>query len=417
MDYILATQASAHRIDDDTFLTDGPFGKHLVELKERLPLKFKRIILFVQEMTELQVIGLRENVTIIKEKEIGIVFVSSHFAGDSLLDFWLYRSFKIWKESKIIFKNNSILHVDLATDIRRPMTAIVAKAARSKGRPICFVADIDFRLHAERARILGEVNILRYLLSKIQNKFKFSQLKKSILDGNLVLLKSPSMTSELGGISPNVKNFFDTVHSSEDILNSQEKENRVNFLRNSIPLRLCFFGRLVRYKGIDRMIEAISISQKKGHIIQLYIIGDGPEMQNLKYQVAELNLQKHVCFQPAASYGPALFNVISSCHVMVNAPLREDTPRAAFDAMARGLPILAFDISYFRDLSKKSNAVQLARWADSASLADGAIWLSENREVLVEMALNGLEFARENTQAIWLDRRIKWLEDISSQSN
>lgn len=417
MDYVLAGQASAYRTSENSFLTDGPFGKHILELKESLPPRFKRLVLLGPEMSLSAMRALNENVTVIDERQQNIIFVPSHNVEDSVADFWLRRAYSIWKTSKSLLCVGSVLHVDLSTDIRRPMTAIVARVAKKAGRPVCFVTDIDFRDHAERARRLGEATHLRYALAKAQQLFKTIQVRQAVAGSQLVLLKSPSMVTDFGNNAPHVKNFFDVVHSKEDILDPEQEKKRISFLQAPGPLRLCFFGRLVRYKGIDRIIDAIAVARDKGAKIELRIVGEGPEYTNLSTQVAKLDLGQQVMFRPAASYGPPLFNEIESCHAMINAPLREDTPRAAFDAMARGLPVLAFDISYFRDLSEQSGAVMLSTWPESTDMAAKAISLSENRDVLAQLATNGLEFARENTQSIWLKRRVTWLLDFSSKMN
>jgi glycosyltransferase involved in cell wall biosynthesis len=80
--------------------------------------------------------------------------------------------------------------------------------------------------------------------------------------------------------------------------------------------------------------------------------------------------------------------------------------------MARGLPVLAFDISYFRDLSQASQAVVLARWPEPAALAERLEELAADPERLAAMARCGVVFARSNTQAVWLERRAAWMRDV-----
>lgn len=414
MDYVLAVQAPAFGVSEDLFVTDDPFAKHILELRYSLPPEFKRLILFAPEMHMSAVQSLKGNVTSIDAKTHNIIFMPSHKLDDSVSYFWLRRAYQIRKQAKLLFSNESVVHVDLSTDVRRPMTAIVARVARQKRRPVCFVTDIDFREHASRARTLGETTHFSYALAKAQQHFKTTQVRNAVANSQLVLLKSPSMVRDFGRNATHVKNFFDVVHAADDVLDSKQESKRLKYLLEIKPLRLCYFGRLVKYKGIERMIAAIAIARDDGVDIEFRIVGDGPEYANLSDQVRRLDLEAHVIFKPAAPYGSALFNEIDECHAMVNAPLREDTPRAAFDAMARGLPILAFDISYFRDLSEQSGAVMLASWPDVVDLAAKAITLSRDREILAELAANGLKFARKNTQSIWLKKRVEWLLDFAS---
>ncbi|MDQ2825219.1 MAG: glycosyltransferase family 4 protein [Verrucomicrobiota bacterium] len=58
---------------------------------------------------------------------------------------------------------------------------------------------------------------------------------------------------------------------------------------------LIYIGRLVSDKGVDVLINALSILRESG-IAQLTVAGDGPERARLEKQVAELGLQSSVQF-------------------------------------------------------------------------------------------------------------------------
>lgn len=61
-------------------------------------------------------------------------------------------------------------------------------------------------------------------------------------------------------------------------------------------LELVFLGRLVRQKGVDLLLEALSLLKKKGLAPQLTIIGDGTELETLRQQAGRLGLSQQVCF-------------------------------------------------------------------------------------------------------------------------
>jgi glycosyltransferase involved in cell wall biosynthesis len=115
-------------------------------------------------------------------------------------------------------------------------------------------------------------------------------------------------------------------------------------------------------------------------------------------------------------YGPALFERLRDVHAALSTPLREDTPRSAFDAMARGLPVLAFDIAYFRDLAQHSGAVVTSPWPDVQALGEHMVALERDRPRLAALSERAVAFARDNTQAIWVKRRAEWVERYLTKS-
>ncbi|PWE80790.1 hypothetical protein XF30_32290 [Bradyrhizobium sp. SUTN9-2] len=262
----------------------------------------------------------------------------------------------------------------------------------------------------------GEISVWKYLLHRlVTNVFKESQLRLAIQSSQLVMLKSQSMVNQFAKGLPHVKNFFDAVHTDKDILSDVQMEARSSWLRRGDSvLSLCYFGRLVPSKGVDRMIDAIRLARDQGSSAVLTVIGDGPLREVLASRVSDCGLQDRVKFVPQVPYGRQLFELLQEQHVTLAAPVIEDTPRAAFDSMARGLPLIAFDISYFRDLAELSNAIALAKWPSPAALAERIIELDKDRERLAVLALHGIEFARLNTQQIWLERRAQWTREFCS---
>ncbi len=78
--------------------------------------------------------------------------------------------------------------------------------------------------------------------------------------------------------------------------------------------------------------------------------------------------------------------------------------------MARGIPILAFDTYYYRDLSV-SGAVETVPWLSTDAFAAAIKRHCKDRR-LATMIERGIDFAKRNTQEIWLERRVKWTEEF-----
>ena len=405
----MAVQGPAYPVSPTLFAVESAFAEHLSTMRAVLAADFDRIVLVAPHMTDDAYRGLAGQMTEIAA-DSGVVFVPAMPAGQSVARFWRGMP-GLLRRLRGVMATAGAVQADLATDVRRPMTLFTGLMARRAGRPTMLVVDIDYRQHARRRRLLGEWGLAKYLANRLViQPFKSAQIRLAVRTYACVLLKGAAMTRDFGRGRPHVRNFYDTVHDAGHVLSADATVRRVAAMRaRDRPLELVHFGRAVAYKGIDRMVTAIGLLRDRGRPARLTVIGDGDQVAALRRQVADAGLEDWVRFEPPVRYGEALFERLGEMDAMLAAPLVEDTPRAAFDAMARGLPIIAFDIDYFRGLADHSGAVALAAWPDPAALADQIDRLDRDRDALSAMAMRGVDFARENCQEQWLARRAAWI--------
>ena len=77
------------------------------------------------------------------------------------------------------------------------------------------------------------------------------------------------------------------VIDEEEILNKSEEETEFEFITNG--LKLISIGRLSSEKGYDRLIRIVSKLEKK-YEFELWILGEGPERDNLETIIRNLNV-------------------------------------------------------------------------------------------------------------------------------
>lgn len=413
-DYVIVVQAPAYRLSDDAFATESAFAIHLRELRAALGPAFRTLVLLAPRLTDEEYARNKDHLDTLTLARDGIEFVPAHSTHGSLKEFWLTDLPRVTKRLSGILAKPCVVHSGMSDDFRRPLMAVTNLIAWRRRQPVVFIVDIDFRQDTRRYYQLGMWRPRRYLAHRFAfDPVKWAQVWLAPRMFQLVLLKSSSMVRDFGRGRPHVKNFYDTVHSTADILPAvQHAEHLERLGRGDGPLRIVYFGRFVEYKGLKNAIEAVRIARRSGADVRLTLIGNGECFEDLRQQATAANLGDAVVFEPPVRYGPALFDLLRQAHLTVATPLVEDTPRAAFDSMARGLPLIAFDINYFRDLARESGAVKLVKWADAESLATGLLDLYGDRAKLVSMAERGLKFAAANTQAIWLERRVGWVTEL-----
>ena len=411
-DYVLVVQAPARALGDGTFVTESAFATHLKALRDELGDDFDRLVGLAPEIREDIYEKNRDTYGRISEDRDGITLVRAHEADIGPARFWTREALPLWTLLGRMLSDAGHVQSGLSSNFWIPYLALVNFRTWLKRVPSTFVIDIDFRQASYRYWRTGEWSRKSYYINRLlHDSFKRLQLWLAVRTSTLVLLKSPSLVAAYGVGRPYVKDFLDAAHGADDIVSDDGLEQRLSQHSNEErPLEVIYFGRFVPYKGLDLVLEAVENAIAQGARIRLTLVGSGECLASLREQSKSSALNSAVTFLPPVTYGPQLFELIDRADVAIAAPKAEDTPRAALDAMARGLPILAFDIDYFRNLAEKSGAVALAQWPLSTSLAEQLVALQRDRPLMARMARDAVAFARANTQEIWLDRRVKWLK-------
>jgi glycosyltransferase involved in cell wall biosynthesis len=409
MDYLIAVQAPAYPLGPGRFAIESAFAEHLKMMVRMLEGRFDRIVLLAPTLAPQVYEHSKSSLAELSAGDDRIVLEPLPEAEFSIGRFW-WNIRPLWRRLRGIAKQAGIVHTGMSESAYRPYLALLNLAAWLESKPIVFFIDIDFRQLSRRYYKLGDWSYKSYLINRLfHDKVKRAQVGWAIRNCDLVLLKSVSMVAELGQGRDNVKFFLDAAHGDKDVISNAQLEQRIARLDDTArELQIVYFGRLVPYKGCDYIVEAVARARARGARIAMTFIGDGECLPQLKEQAHALGIAGSVTFLPSVRYGPELFDLVDRADLAIAAPRVEDTPRAALDAMARGLPIVAFDVDYNKTLSETSGAVAIASWPEPASLADQLLNLDKDRSRIVEMSRKAVAFARENSQDFWLQQRLRW---------
>jgi glycosyltransferase involved in cell wall biosynthesis len=104
----------------------------------------------------------------------------------------------------------------------------------------------------------------------------------------------------------------------------------------STPIKVITVGRLVPWKQIDHVIEAVTECEDAG----LVIVGDGPERGRLEAIVLENQLTDRVYFTGQKSKEET-FALMAACDLFVLNSSYEGFPHVVLEAMCAGLPVVA----------------------------------------------------------------------------
>jgi glycosyltransferase involved in cell wall biosynthesis len=279
-----------------------------------------------------------------------------------------------------------------------------------RGRTTVYVTDIDHRLSPRMSLATGLCSFGVYLRARWLHQ-PWVSLQHRIA-GRLcsaLFLKGRDLVRDYGRGRKHVRYILDCAHSSMLVLDDVRLAAKCERLADtSRPLRACYFGRLVPYKGVDRMLRAVASACRAGADVKFDIYGQGECEGALRDLVQQLGLGDRVVFHGARVYGPDWFAELERCDLLISAVLSQDTPRSAIDAQATGMPVLAFDTYYYRELLDQGAGVVVVPWPDTEALAQHLHQLAGDRAELVRLSRRAVQFARENTQEHWLRQRAEW---------
>ena len=180
-------------------------------------------------------------------------------------------------------------------------------------------------------------------------------------------------------------------------------KNKIKFLMNPIDLdqfhkrdkkKICeklnydpnidyllYIGRLVKIKGLEKILESFrQISIKKKNI-KLIIIGNGPLESEIEKFIKKNNLQKLVLLKNHMSHNEICYYYnISS--VLIDVGISGGLPNVVIEAIASNLPIVATDTGATRDFVNERNGTGiLIKNYDSKDIESAILNILEKKEI------------------------------------
>ncbi len=410
-DYLMVLPVPHFRVGRCRVAVESSFAEHLRMMRRKIGDAGDRLVVASPSMRTEAYESRKQGLSTIDEEKGTISFCTlySEDAIHSLLD-KIRHFYPVMRTVYAISKQSSCIHSGLSWSVWLPFEFASILFGAVLGRRTVFVVDIDYRNSALMSYKIGHWSWKSYILCKlIYDNVRSIQLRIAVRYCSLVMLKGRKMVADFGRGRPNVKYILDASHSADNVIDADLLDKKIKNIRDrSQPVRLTYFGRLTAYKGIDRCLRAVATAKSSGANVQLDIIGGGEQLDELCRLTTECHAGSYVRFHGSLLFNQEFFRLLYQYHLLLAAPLREDTPRSALDAMAAGIPYLAFDTYYYRELLE-SGAGRTVPWPDVNAMAQAIVDLERNREELVSMVEHSVEYALANTQEIWLERRSAWI--------
>jgi len=108
-------------------------------------------------------------------------------------------------------------------------------------------------------------------------------------------------------------------------------------------------ARLTAEKGLSDLLKAVAVVRRQRADVRLLILGDGPEREHLEQEAAELGVADAVTFTGMVPF-EQVGAYLQAADAFAFASQMEVQPLVLNEAMAAGLPVVAYDAPFVRDV-------------------------------------------------------------------
>lgn len=155
---------------------------------------------------------------------------------------------------------------------------------------------------------------------------------------------------------------------------------------------LIHFGRVRKYKAIDTVIRSFGIIRERLPEARLLVIGDGPELGNLRKLTSELGLSAAVDFRGRVPT-EELVEILNHVHLFVNASPKEGWGLTVLEANACGVPVVGSNRPGLKDSILDGKTGYLVPFGDVEAFAARGLEILGDEALWHRMSAAALEWA------------------------
>lgn len=181
--------------------------------------------------------------------------------------------------------------------------------------------------------------------------------------------------------------------------------NRFKSKKHPLRYHVVITRNLEPIYGIETAIDAISIVKQKIPQVRLTIAGSGPQENELKQKVEELNLKDNVGFSGKLS-PDQVADLYRQADIMLNPTTVDNMPNSVLEAMASGVPVVSTNVGGVPYIVKDRQTALLVKAKDPVMMAENIIELFNDQALYRQLAENGLEEVKKYS---WSRVKKQWL--------
>ena len=186
---------------------------------------------------------------------------------------------------------------------------------------------------------------------------------------------------------------------------------------SSAPRRLLFVGRLIEHKGVDLMLESLAPLLKTQPHLELHLCGSGLHEDRYRRFVADNHLSDQIIFHGWVSHKDIPTHLEQADILIFPSVYPEAFGIVGIEAMARGIPVVGFDVGGVSTWLSHEESGLLIPQPDPVALREGVIHLLADNPSYQKISEQGREIARQKfSPEVHLNRLIQAYQSSASAS-
>ncbi len=159
---------------------------------------------------------------------------------------------------------------------------------------------------------------------------------------------------------------------------------KIDFEKNDEDIVIVTVGRLAKAKGLDMAVEACAMLREKGLFVKWYVIGDGPERNELEKLIKIKGIQDSFLL---LGFKENPFPYMQLCDIYVQTSLFEGLGMTVIEASVLNKPIVTTNFSTAFSIIEHNKTGKICEMT-SVAITDTIIEYVENVELMQEVSEN-----------------------------
>lgn len=285
-----------------------------------------------------------------------------------------------------------------------------------QGKKTLFVVAEDFHDILTWEWIRPVQGLKRWRREKALNQMD-RRVRRSAGSASLTLLHTPAAVERYRLSAGRAVMIRQPGHESTQVISEQQLSSRLDSLSLDRPLKLFTACRHTPVKGLDLLLRALAILKSRGIPVELTMFGSGRETDSLRALSQTLGIEDEVLMPGSLAAGQQLDEALREGDLFVMPHRTTDFGRAFFDAVAAGLPVLAFRTPASIDTVYEGLDGFLTPLDDVQGLAERIAALHRDRDILRVTAKQARQRALDNTRTHWFQMRAEWTRSLFDEAS